>query len=264
MMEPRHSGPARLVERTRRAVTLTELLVVMVIITLLSTLIVPVAVNKAQQARVATAKAELREIAHAMETCGAIHGFYVPIHILDDLPNDTVAGSTDRDDLENSEAGDAVFLIDPVTLVEDQDGSQLELSDYNSDSRVAKMWNEWAGPFFSPKRVFIDTTTANRADILRRDYPLDPWGQPYRFYSSIGLIGQGAHNEDPDDWDANDNIFDGRIETDDDRYDRYAIVSFGPDSEEETDIDAIRDGTTDDIIYEFGGAFNANSFKAFY
>ena len=199
MMKPRHSGPARLAARTRRAVTLTELLVVMVIITLLSTLIVPVAVNKAQQARVATAKAEIREIAHAMETCGAIHGFFVPIHMLDDLIDDVDAQDRDdnnyhtndppdEDDLYNEDRNN-IFLIDPNRELDDQEGvavqanlddGYLDPSNANHNHRVRKLIDEWSGPFFTPKRVYEPPDRdSNSPEYLRRDFPLDPWGQPF-------------------------------------------------------------------------------------
>ena len=73
--------------RTPRAgVTLTELLVVLVIVALMATLAVPVAINRAQQSKVTAARADAKMLAEAEEICAMIHGFYVPLQVLDDVP----------------------------------------------------------------------------------------------------------------------------------------------------------------------------------
>ena len=91
---------------------------------------------------------------------------------------------------------------------------------------------------------------------VMNDHPLDPWGQPYRFYSPIGLIGSNASTSTPSSWNTN-SFSDGRLTSSDDRFDRYAIVSFGPDGEADSSSNA-----DDDIIYYFGVVVSETTFNA--
>src|SRR3990170_2792993 len=84
--------------RTQGGVTLTELLVVLLIISLLSTIAIPVYVTRAENAKVNTARQETREIAQAEEQCAIIHGFYVPLQILDDLITDNATRQPNQTD----------------------------------------------------------------------------------------------------------------------------------------------------------------------
>lgn len=252
----------------RRAVTLTELLVVLVIISLLATIAVPVYVNKAEQARIATARREVREIAQALQQCAIIHGFYVPLQVLDDLhPGVNLASSNyEEDDLENSETGQ-YRLIDATADPGDEINNQLLIDDNSNNPRVRRLYEEWAGPFLQAQRVYegeppIPAVLTQGA--VRRDYPLDPWGQPYRLYSPLGLVGNNADETNSSSWDT-DSAFNGELTTQDARFDRYAIVSVGSDG---GGVGLTIGGLTgndpeDDIIYLFGGLFFETSFKAF-
>lgn len=271
-------------QRTRRAVTLTELLVVLVIISLLATVAVPIYVNKVEQAKISTARLECREIAQAELQCNAIHGFFVPLQMLDNLIYDRdthSATNPETDDLENEDQD--LYLIRPTINLEDQDGSdQLQLNDWDGSDQnllVYNLYMKWAGPFLNPQRVAFGEeiqqnllSDSEENEATQFDFPLDPWGNPYRFYSPLGIIGTDALDEDipvgaPADklsgsWDT---FSDGKITTDDDRFDRYAIVSFGPNLR----TDAQGSGTDynntdgDDIVYLFGAFYTESSFRAF-
>ncbi len=263
----KHKKPERL--PNRRGVTLTELLVVLVIVSLLSAIIIPTASNRSLQAKIAVAKNETREIAQAEETCALTHGFYVPIHLLDNLNND-VANTLNLtndilDDLEN-EIETQTYIIDPFTSLNAQVGlNQLTLEDANTIPRVADLITNWSGPFVNFKNVYQDPNVIGGGAVqVRRDYPLDPWGQPYRFYSPLGIIGTGADNLIPDNW-SNDSTFDGNIQRGLIIYelDRFAIVSYGPDMEPNT-LQESQNRTGDDIVYVFGSLFTPASFREFY
>jgi prepilin-type N-terminal cleavage/methylation domain-containing protein len=267
----------------QRAVTLTELLVVLVIVSIMATIAVPVAVNKAHQARITVAQQEVREIGQAMEQCGTIHGFYVPIHLLDNI-NDAAAIGRDNDapaDSLDNEARSSTYLIDPLSNLSTQ--TQLSLAagypgfGATPNKRIIDLVDTWAGPFINFQRVWLDEDVSNPdtgagiETILRRDWPLDPWGQPYRFYGPTGLLGgDDAKDTDPDSWRTDLNAFTGELphsrgvdahDLDAQKdFDRFAIVSYGPDNEK----DPPGDNTPDDINYRFGGAFASGSFKAFY
>ncbi len=247
----------------RRGVTLTELVVVIAILSLLATIMVPMAFNRMEQARIVVAKEECRSIAEAMQTCGAIHGYFVPIRVLDNLRND-IAPADINDDLEN-EIGIDTYLIKVNKDLDDQlfsAGNQIELG----DSGTEKFISEWNGPFLQPQRVYVDEDDdEGDPGFYYDDMPLDPWGNPYRFYCRLGFIGEEeVDNTDSDDWEgaftgklvnrnggATNNIYEG--------IDRFAIISYGPNGEED-----MFDDESDDIIYEFGTEVRIEQMKPFY
>lgn len=260
---------------SRLAMTLTELIVVVAIIGLITTMAVPTVTTQFQKAKKSTAEAECQQIAKAMELCATRHGYYVPIHVLDDIfsdVNNLLTGSRTivADDLDNElgYSSGRIYLIDPFVDLDTQNnsGNQAEMDDGQgsgyTNRRVYDMINEWGGPFMTFSRSFEDTQSSDRRTILRRDFPLDPWGQPYRFYCNLGLIGENqADSSDANDWES-DSVFNGRLPTTQPtspRFDRFAIVSYGPDMEED-DLNDYTDGTGDDIYCLFGGSFNTNRF----
>jgi len=271
-------------DTARRAVTLTELLVVLVIISLLATVAVPVYVNKVEQAKISTARMEVREIAHAQEQCALIHGFYVPLQVLDNLIYDVdthSSGNPRTDDMENEDQD--IYLIVATRSVELQyGGDQLRLRDWEGVNRhpmVQNLYTKWAGPFLNPQRVAFGEeiqrnllTSAEENEATSLDFPLDPWGNPYRFYSPIGIIGSDALTEHlpvgaPGDKPSGSwtNFSNGQLTQNDDRFDRFAIVSFGPNMR--TDAQGggtgFTDTDSDDIVFLFGAQFTESSFRAF-
>lgn len=245
--------------RLLRGVTLTELIVVLAIITLLGTLAVPTVISRSEQARVATAKAETEALANAEQAVGLIHGFYVPLQLLDNVPNGSIATGIQPDDLDNELA--TILLVDISRSLEDQEVDQPELSDgiLGLNRRVEELVENWAGPFVQPQRVFMDDEDLGNPVTVRRDYPLDPWGRPYFLYSPFGVVGTGARSvaagsDPPDDNDLTQaNFSDGDLGSPDaDSFDRWAVVSFGPDGvsgRQDADVDDFED----DIIYFFDG-----------
>ncbi|MBM3333625.1 prepilin-type N-terminal cleavage/methylation domain-containing protein [Candidatus Sumerlaeota bacterium] len=238
-----------------RGVTLTELLVVLVIIGLLSTIVVPVYVSKRQEAKVRTAQHETRELALAMETCAVLNGFYVPLQVLDDIRQEdegaAVVAVPPADSLDN-EFPTGLLLIDPFIPASVQiSAGQLRINDM-TNPRVSEFVNKWQGPFVNFHRIYrnpIDPTIVTRADV-RRDFPMDPWGQPYRFFSPIGPIGSDALELDLTMMNS-DGFSDGVLRNLGSAYDpvdRYAIISFGPNGV----LDLPSEVYNDDIVYEFG------------
>jgi prepilin-type N-terminal cleavage/methylation domain-containing protein len=237
-----------------RGLTLTELLVVMLIIGLLSSIAVPVYINRMEDARVRVAMGECREIAMAEEHCALIHGFYVPFQVLDDRPhprNQSLQGDTIRNEPDNT-----LRLINPLIRPEDQRLTQLTIEQNSANPRVRNLVDHWEGPFINYQRVYTgiqdpkDINFINTVEV-RLDFPLDPWGQPYRFYSPIGVIGANALNT-TNLTNLTYSFSDGLLTTGDDRnFERYAVVSYGRDNTPETLVGI---SNRDDIIYFFGTA----------
>ena len=267
----------------RRAVTLTELLVVLAIIGLLATLAVPTYLNHVEMAKVRVALTECRAYAEAELACAIQHGFFVPLQILDDVASidDT---DNDFDDLWNSnQEFPEILLIDPNIRPDVQQGFQFELDQYqqagNFSKRVGDLYHGWNGPFINPARVYTGRdyvpNIPQALDDFERalDWPLDPWGNPYRLYSPLGVVGQDA------DFDTNSpgsyanalespSFGDGELTTNGNyEFDRYAIVSYGPDGAEGvlglSGNNAVEDEANDDVMRFFGRLPNETAYRVF-
>jgi len=247
----------KLSRKTNRGVTLNELLVVLAIISLLATIAVPVYISQIQRARIVTAQSEVRTIAEAEQQVAILHGFFVPIHILDNVPDPadgdpTTAGT--RDDF-NDLSGGTRYLIDVYQRLTDQTSNQPDL-DETSNIRVQRMIETWQGPFLNPKRVRYVGEDPNipGSGNLTEDLVVDPWGNPYRFYTEFGITGGAGvpTNSNETLTLTMDNLDLNILGAESARFDRYAIVSYGPDG-----VTGYAGGTDldqgDDVYYEFSG-----------
>lgn len=248
----------------RRAVTFTELLAALVILGILATMAVPVAIRRMQQARFATARAEVEQLAKGEQMVAATHGFYVPLQLLDDLPANVRTSNANADAIDQEP--NSILLI----FAEQDASSQIQptINQNSTDPRVRRLVLNWEGPWVTFPRVFtgnLDTSSNAPSQLdaatLQRDYPMDPWGNAYRFYSPVGIIGSaaGTSGTPATITEMISTAFsNGNLSNVDARFDRFAVVSFGPDGI--SDKVQTTGGTAgipfsnvgDDVIYEFG------------
>jgi type II secretory pathway pseudopilin PulG len=223
--------------------TLIDALVVLVVVGFLSLAATLSYRGDREEARLGQAQADLEALAAAQAKMAELFGVYLPLQVLDDTASDLAVPDHGRDRF--SLKPETLRAIDVHAAADSQIGAQPRLAD-----RIA----QWNGPYHQPKRIYVGGTLEDLpnvesldADAIRRDWPLDPWGNPYRFYSPIGIIGTEAAKTDPSALEQ-EGFSDGILTTEDDRFDRYAIVSYGPDGLSDSVF-----GGDDDVIYLLEG-----------
>jgi len=230
--------------------TLTELLVVVAIIGIISLALIPAITQRTENARVATARQEVKELAMAEDSCAITTGYYVPLQLLDNIKLSNEA----RDDSLNYET-EVRYLIDPFYVYikasgYNQPGTNQEI--FNRSNYNHKIFTQWYGPYTSFVKTILKFVDVDPRPFSRRDYPLDPWDIPYRFFSPIGIIGNNANTTEKNLTNIfnNSGFSDGYVTLNlNDRYSgRWMIVSFGRNQE----INYPTDVNNDDIVHAFG------------
>ena len=169
--------------------------------------------DKAQPKTPAIALSEMQSIADAIQVCELDTIFYVAPEALNDISNPS---------------------SNPIyNYINDQGGTYV-ISPPEGTFRPARRnlltgINQWAGPYlnYQPARTQLGLTPYDQGS------PLDPWGTPYLFFSPLGLLRGDSGT--------------ATLEFYADAFDRYTLISLGPDT--------VKSG--DDIIYQFGGGIDA-------
>lgn len=265
------------INRQRRVagVTMTELLVVVVVVALLATLAVPVYTHQAAKARLAATQYEMKQIAQSMERVAMDTGYFIRLYALNDGftgdavpnadPNDRLGGVADNSRTDAIDSRQIYHRSNEIFLT-----TELGLEPPNGVALFEQLVRDetafgWDGPYMNWHR-----------DVNGNDWPDDPWGNDYMFFSFFGATFPPADRDDPfDNFDQNGPIMvdegpeyqvsqtgstgGGTVVTREFQtsgiFDRPVILSLGPNGLPGDGTNNPNDGygRGDDIIYEFGG-----------
>jgi prepilin-type N-terminal cleavage/methylation domain-containing protein len=178
----------------RLGFSIVELIVAMAIIGILVLILVPVVSNRTREARLRAAESDLEHLANALERVGIDTNYMFKLYVLDDViggdgvanqptnvPAERIDGTRDED-LNPVFAGQAerIFISLETQQVVDL---ALATSIYNNQFAVTTdLQSEtkfgWHGPYINWQ-----------VDKNYNDWPDDPWGRDYIFFTRAGGMG---------------------------------------------------------------------------
>ena len=216
----------------RTGYTIVELLVAIIIIGILTSVIVPTLLNRAEEAKVSAALHDLETIKNALERAEIDTGYLYRLYVLDNNsggdgvpatlfvdvspynnPNDRIEGM--RDEPINQYGNPVRVFIDP------ENGELL------TTTEAAAIWNynftleretsfNWQGRYLSWRKDGNVETQFGGVEYKGDDIGDDPWGSNYLFFTREGLI------REPDGL-----VVDTYMGADALVFDRFVILSLG-------------------------------------
>lgn len=215
----------------RRAFTIIEIMVAVIIISILTLILTPTLSNRAKEARIAAADFDLKELAQAQERVAIDTGYFLRPYVLNDVPGgDGIANAAANDQI-NGLSDNAVVTNNPYT-----DPSKIFISpstqDFVTNQTVIFQRMLRDETDFNIKAPYVNW----RRDSNENDWPDDPWGNDYWFFTRNGYLAPVDNLTGLPD---RSNEFQAES-----TFDRPAFVSLGPDG---------LFGTTDDLVYKFAG-----------
>lgn len=262
------NGRIKLANRRTLGFTIVEIIVTFILIGILTSILVPVIANRADDARLTAAQSDVENLANAEERFQIDTGYFVRLYALNDLvlPGDDIANTDPLDTIQsifdNGVGTDTRYqfagriFINPATGDYLTDGQQLTIL----GNETTFLGN---GPYINWQAM---------RDTNNNDWPDDPWGQDYLVFTREGVIVPPSINEDNtiggrDDFNGNDdlsyqffpqgperhdpngdNINEARLV-----FDRPTILSVGPNGLPGTGLQGTRYGEGDDVYRHFGG-----------
>lgn len=252
-------------QASRHGFTIVEVIITFIIIGILATILIPVLADRSRQARIRACEADLQNIADALERAAIDTGYFYRIYALDDIGTggDGIA-ATDSDDVYETisdneittnnwyENGEEIFIL---VATSDYAANQTALFRRLTDNETSF---GWSGPYINWIR-----------DANNNDWPDDPWGNDYLFFTRAGALyppqldPDGTGNNPPFTTDFSDgftetfpaDLFTNVTIDAIDQFDRPTVLSLGPDGlPGDGGITTIEFGGGDDIFRSFGGA----------
>lgn len=247
--------------RTRRSrgFTMVELLIAIIIIGILVTIIVPVLSNRAADARVAAAKADMEAIANAESQVAVDTGYVVRLHVLDD--SGAIGDGFGSDDINDviDTIRDEEFMGAPTSLpsqifLDAKTGLPLPVAVYLRAKAGPEQFG-WRGPYANFQRK-IKPVAGGPALTWTAGTPLDPWGNPYfLFVAGAEISGNVATGG----WLDERNMGTPRAtfdyitgySVDATQFDRFTVLSLGPNGLPGDGSGTAILGTGDDLVRAF-------------
>lgn len=233
----------------RHGFTIVELVVAFIIITILASVLVPTLISRSEQAKIAAARQDLVHLGDAQERVAIDTGFLVRINVLDDVgrPGDGIVATDPLDTVEsildNDITGDNPY-INPTRIFISPASENYSGNNTNLFNRiVAESGYSWNGPYLQWPR-----------DVNGNDWPDDPWGNDYLFFTRAGVIYPAltvdSTGTDGDGSFAFQTTFRGFSAM---VFDRPTFLSLGPDGLPGDGSGGSQFGWGDDIYHQIGG-----------
>jgi len=220
----------------RAAFSIIELLISLVIISILTSMVILIASQRAEEARHETARADLRLIAEAQQQAAIDLGYFLRLYVLDDLVGDTdgftfppATGDFDylRDEEFNTRnpEGDIYgirpdFGSLPSGQVSASPGDLVDITALARNESIIGI----GLPYISYPRQWRDPADSTR----NYNVPSDPWGMPYVVLTRQGFINDVDILFDPDVGLIDTLVILGTDTYDPLVFDRMTLLSFGP------------------------------------
>lgn len=232
--------------------TLIELLIAVIIVAILVSMIVVVYSNRAAQARITAAQADLDSLQNAEQQIAVDTGYFFRFYALDDVPGGDGINPEEYDpatppvDVTDGIRDEALRTTQNATdlFVDTKTGDLLPQGDsiiYTRLVQAGEVAFNFNGPYLNfSRKVGVKAPPVGQQVV---GLPLDPWMGPYLFFTSKGVI---------DEWNGimvqtitiNGTSYNSLI------FDRPTVLSLGPDglpgSGPGTDF-----GEGDDIFKQF-------------
>jgi len=239
----------------RRGFTLLELLIAVIILGILVSIVTVVYTNRAADARLAACREDLQSIASGQEHAAIDTGYFYRLYVLNDVKGEEgppAYGTGDINDKVDAIGDESIHTNSgqkPLIFI-DTDSGEI-INNAQLITRVKDPNFGWRGPYVNYTRKIINTQDPLNPSWspnanMTFDLPLDPWGNPYVFFTRAGFI------QEPDGllitttftWPGVAKTFDAK------NFDRPTLVSMGPDSLP-GDNGNTEFGSGDDIIRQF-------------
>lgn len=226
----------RTIPRPRRTggFTIIELLIAVIIIGILVAIIVPVLANRASDARLAAVRTDLESLKTAEEHAAIDTGYFYRLYVLDDVRGGDGIGSNNANDVTDGVRDEALHVDagNPTRLFIDTVAGTLlnnpALYTRLTGSVSSETSFNWNGSYVNYAKK---TGPVPRIDLSALGWPsglpIDPYGNPYLFFTKVGLMNENST------WGAAGEVIISATITPGTfnclRFDRPTILSLGPD-----------------------------------
>jgi general secretion pathway protein G len=231
----------------RQGFTIIELLIAIIIIGILVAVIIPVLVNRTEEARIAAAQSDIEHLRGALERSAIDTGYFFRMFALDDKiggnniynPIDPADYDGIRDEEFNNQVavprklfirvstGDFVAVADAIGLFDRLATNETAFG--------------WQGPYINYHRF---------RDIDYNDIPEDPWGNEYEMFTQEGYVNQYLGViQDTYFYFADDIGSTASLSSP--FFDRPTVISWGPNGGPGDSTSLAIPGTDDDIFQQF-------------